>query len=113
MGRVKETALFKKVEKNCGMSLEMHQDMEGCCEDELILRKVEDEQQITSAKQLPATSYNLLYEIHFSEFVAILTSQEDDVEEKNQSASVHLMSHNCTAWRVTAAAIDLVTGNRT
>jgi len=83
MGRVKETALFKKVEKNCGMSLEMHQDMEGCCEDELILRKVEDEQQITSAKQLPATSYNLLYEIHFSEFVAILTSQEDDVEVQN------------------------------
>lgn len=86
MGRVKETALFKKVEKNCGMSMEMHgemEGMEGCCDDEWVLQKVEDEQQVSSVNEIPTTNYHLLYETPFNEFIALLISQEEDVEVQN------------------------------
>lgn len=83
MGRVKETALFKKVEKNCGMSMEMHQNMEGCCDDEWVLQKVEDDQQISLVNEIPVTNYHLLYETPFNEFIALLISQEEDVEVQN------------------------------
>lgn len=86
MGRVKETALFKKVEKNCGMSMEMHAEMEGmddCCDDEWALQKVEDDQQISLAKDIPSANYHLLYETPLNEFIAQLTSQEEEIETKN------------------------------
>jgi len=83
MGRVKETTLFKKVDKQCGMSIEMHKDMEGCCDNELLLKKVEDDQQISVAKDLPLAEYHLLYEIPFNEFVTSIISEEKVVEVKN------------------------------
>ncbi|OEK05712.1 hypothetical protein BFP71_06205 [Roseivirga misakiensis] len=83
MGRVKETALFKKVEKNCGMSLEMHQEMEGCCHDELILKKVEDDQQLTTSKTAPDTKYFLLNEAIFNEMVMPIVSSIVEVEVQN------------------------------
>ncbi len=83
MGRVKDSALFKKVEKNCGMSMEMHQDMEGCCDDQWGLEIIEDVQQLTSFQDAPLTSYHLLYEVPFSELVTIIIDQQDKVELKN------------------------------
>ncbi|MFY0593947.1 HYC_CC_PP family protein [Roseivirga sp.] len=83
MGRVKETALFKKVEKNCGMSLEMHQEMEGCCQDELILKKLEDDQQLTTVKIAPDTKYFLLYEASFNELITTSFSSIHEVEVQN------------------------------
>ncbi len=83
MGRVKETALFKKVEKQCGMSMEMHKDMKGCCDNEWSLEKVEDDQQISVTQDSPKANYHLLYEVLLNNLVASLTSQEEEIEIKN------------------------------
>jgi len=83
MGRVQETSLFKKVEKQCGMSMEMHQDMKDCCENEWSLEKVEDDQQVSIGLELADADYNLLYEIPFNEIVASLNTTEEVVLFQN------------------------------
>lgn len=83
MGRVKEAALFSKVEKNCGMPMDMHQDMEGCCEDELILKRVEDEQQVAASKEAPKADYHLLYEVPWIEIMSEINSSEEEVQVNN------------------------------
>jgi hypothetical protein len=83
MGRVKETALFKKVEVQCGMSMEMHQDMDDCCNDEWSLKKVEDSQQSVSAKGVPVANYFLLAELTFSELPPVQLTSKPKVEIKN------------------------------
>lgn len=83
MGRVKETALFKKVEVQCGMAMEMHQDMDDCCDDEWSLKKVEDSQHSVAFKDVPATNYFLLAEISFIEFQPIQLVSDSKVEIKN------------------------------
>lgn len=83
MGRVKESALFKKVERQCGMSMEMHTDMDHCCDDQWSLKVVDDEQQMTAFQDAPFTNYHLLYEAPFSELVTLIIDQEDEVELKN------------------------------
>ena len=83
MGRVKDTALFSKVEKSCGMSMEMHKDMEGCCDDEWSLEKVEDDQQVSTAQNIPDANYHLLYEVPFNELLSSLVSLEDEIEINN------------------------------
>lgn len=82
MGRVKEAALFSKVEKNCGMHMDMHQDIEDCCDDEWSLEKIEDDQQISASNKAPKADYHLLYEVPFMELVTLIISQEDDVEHQ-------------------------------
>lgn len=77
MGRVQETSLFKKVEKQCGMSMEMHQDMKDCCKNEWSLEKVEADQQVSLGLELADADYNLLYEIPFNEMVAALITTEE------------------------------------
>jgi len=83
MGRVKESALFKKAEKDCGMSMEMHANMDHCCDDQWSLKVVDDDQQITAFQDAPLTSYHLLYETPFVEMVTLIIDQEDEVELKN------------------------------
>ena len=83
MGRVKETSLFKKVDKQCGMSMEMHQEMEGCCDNKLSLEKVDEDQQITSIEDTPVANYHLLYEVPFDEFIASILLEEKTVEVNN------------------------------
>lgn len=83
MDRVKETALFKKVERQCGMSAEMHQDLMHCCEDQWSLEKVEDDQQISDFKTAPKAKFTVLYAITFGESVSSLQSQEDEIETHN------------------------------
>ncbi|HEY9117588.1 MAG TPA: hypothetical protein VIN11_07165 [Roseivirga sp.] len=83
MGRVKDSALFKKVEKQCGMSMDSHQDMDGCCDDQWQLEIIDDEQQSTSFQHAPLTAYHLLYEVPFAEMVSIVLNQKDEVELKN------------------------------
>lgn len=83
MDRVKETSLFKKVESKCGMSMEMHEGMEDCCDDEWALKIVEDDQQVTVASDAPSAVYHLLFEIPFADFEASMLDQQDEVEIKN------------------------------
>ena len=77
MGRVQETSLFKNVEKQCGMSMEMHQDMKDCCDDEWSLEKVEADQQVSLSLELADADYNLLYDVPFNEIVAALITTEE------------------------------------
>jgi hypothetical protein len=83
MGSVKNTAIFQKVEASCGMSMEMHKDMKGCCDDEWVLKKVEDDQQVTAGSDAPRGLYHLLYEVPFNDLVPALIAQSDEVEVKN------------------------------
>ncbi|MFT6872947.1 MAG: hypothetical protein ACJAVN_001959 [Roseivirga sp.] len=83
MDRVKETAIFQKVEKNCGMTQAMHEDMPDCCNDEWALEIVEDDQQISVVTDTPIGIYHLLFEVPYSDFELLMTSQEDKVEVNN------------------------------
>lgn len=83
MDRVKETALFKKVESKCGLSQEMHQQMADCCDDIWSLQKVEDDQQASTVFDSPEANYQLLYEVPFQELVSLLNIEETEVEVKN------------------------------
>lgn len=83
MGRVKDSAIFQKVAPNCGMSMEMHKDMEGCCDDEWVLQKVEDDQQTTAGSDAPKALYHLLYEVPFNEWAPALISQADVLGVRN------------------------------
>lgn len=65
------------------MPMDMHQDMEGCCEDELLLKKIEDQQQLTSSKEAPKADYHLLYEAPFAEMTVILVDQAEEIEVNN------------------------------
>ncbi len=81
MDRVKGTALFKKVESDCGMDMDIH--MEGCCDDEWALKIVEDEQQVVYGSDTPTGVYHLLYEVPFNELLPSETFQEAEVEVNN------------------------------
>lgn len=100
MGRVKETALFKKVETQCGMSMDMHADMDHCCDDQWNLEIIDDEQQLTTFQDAPLTNYHLLYETSFSELVVLINKTEDKVELKNtgppdiRQPELYLIFHN-------------------
>lgn len=100
MGRVKDSALFKKVESQCGMSIDMHQDMEGCCDDQWQLEIIDDVQHSTAFQDTPLTVYHLLYEVPFSELVSLLLEQKDEVELKNtgppdiHQPELYLFYHN-------------------
>ena len=83
MDRVKDTALFKKVEKKCGMSDEMHEGLMHCCEDNWSLEKVEDDQQASDLKSAPEARYQLLYATTFGELIVSLSGQEEEVEINN------------------------------
>jgi len=76
MGRVKESAIFQKVESDCGMGMEAHKDMKGCCEDEWSLEKVEDDQQVTQGSDAPKANYHVLYEIPLSDWLPLLASTD-------------------------------------
>lgn len=77
MGRVKESAIFQKVESDCGMGMEAHKDMKGCCEDEWSLEKVEDDQQVTQSSDAPKASYHVLYEVVLSDWLPLLASTDE------------------------------------
>ena len=83
MDRVKDIALFQKVEKKCGMTDEEHEGLMHCCEDNWSLEKVEDVQQASSLKKAPDTRYHLLYAITLGELIIDLNSQEEEVEVNN------------------------------
>ncbi|MCE7993540.1 MAG: hypothetical protein HEP71_16250 [Roseivirga sp.] len=83
MGRVKESAIFQKVITDCGMGMEAHKDMEGCCDDEWSLEKVEDDQQVTAGSDAPKTAYHLLYETPLTELTPALISQADEFDVRN------------------------------
>ena len=81
MGRVKQATLFKEVKKDCGMSQDMmHRDMDGCCDDELVLEIIEDAQLQVASEKAPATHYFLLSAIAFTLITDILENPERDVE---------------------------------
>ena len=82
MDRVKDTALFAKVETHCGMVMEMHKDMK-CCEDQWLLEKVEDDQQVSSYKTAPDAKYFLLYAITLGELIEARSFDEEEFEVKN------------------------------
>jgi len=63
MGRVNQSALFKKVEVKCGMSEAMHADMDDCCDDEWSLEIIEDEQQVSNLLQAPKGNFFVLFDI--------------------------------------------------
>lgn len=63
--------------------MDMHQDMEGCCDDQWQLEIIDDVQQSTAFQDAPLTAYHLLYEVPFSELVSIVLKQKDEVELKN------------------------------
>lgn len=65
------------------MNMDMHKDMEGCCDDEWSLEKVEDDQQVVAGKEVPAAKYHLLHDNPFKELISLLVSQEDEVDTKN------------------------------
>lgn len=100
MGRVKESALFKKAEKDCGMSMDMHANMNDCCNDQWELKVIDDDQQITAFQDAPFTNYHLLYESPFAELVALIIDLEDEVELKNtgppdiQQPELYIFFHN-------------------
>ena len=84
MDRVKEKALFAKVETHCGMAMEMHKDMMmDCCKDEWLLEKVEDDQQVSAFKTAPEARYHLLYTITLAELIESHTFDQQDFEVKN------------------------------
>lgn len=83
MGRIKETALFKQVEKQCNMSMEMHKEMKDCCDDEWELKKIEDNQQQTISKNLSAVDYHLLYQVPFQDLTVHFFIQDQEIEIKN------------------------------
>lgn len=83
MDRVKDRALFQKVEKKCGMSADEHEGLMHCCEDNWSLEKVEDDQQVSDFKSAPDARYHLLYTTAFAELIINFSSQEEEVEVKN------------------------------
>lgn len=83
MGRVKESAIFQKVVTDCGMGMEAHKDMKGCCDDAWELQKVEDDQQVTPGSDAPKATYHLLYEVALNELVPLLISQADELDVRN------------------------------
>jgi len=100
MGRISDAALFKQVEQKCGMSMEMHGDMEDCCDDEWVLEIIEDDQQITTVQNAPLTNYHLLYQSSFAELAILLLDFNNDVECKNsdppdiQQLELYLFYHS-------------------
>lgn len=76
MGRVNESALFKKVDTKCGMDMDMHMDMDDCCDDEWSVEIVDDEQQLTNSLTAPKANYFVLYELVLPE-LALETSATD------------------------------------
>ncbi len=100
MGRVKEAALFAKVEKKCGIGMDMHKDMSDCCDDEWALEKIEDDQQQTGQLSSPETNYHLLYEVPFNEIIASIISIEDEIEINDSGPpdisepDLYLLFHN-------------------
>ena len=83
MGRVKESALFKKVEKQCMGMPEMHTNMEDCCHDEWSLEKIEDSQQMAFSDDLPQANYFLLFEAALSSVTELSINQEYEIETRN------------------------------
>lgn len=83
MGRVKHRAVFEKPASDCGMGMEMEKDTEGCCDDEWILQKVEDDQQVSAEKTLPKATYHLLYEVPLYDWQLTLSQQTDESEIRN------------------------------
>ncbi|GAB5527260.1 MAG: hypothetical protein Roseis2KO_51320 [Roseivirga sp.] len=83
MGRVKERAVFQKVVTDCGMGMEAHKDMKGCCDDEWELQKVEDDQQVSSGSDAPKASYHLLYETPYNELLPLLAAQTEVQDVRN------------------------------
>ena len=59
------------------MSTEMHQNMEGCCKDELSLEKIDDSQQV-SVLDAPAPIFHLLYEIPFDGLFSAFNFQQKE-----------------------------------
>ena len=57
--------------------------MEGCCDDEWSLEKVEDDQQQVLAKKGPQTKYHLLYETPLAEVTIVVFARELEIEELN------------------------------
>ena len=83
MDRVKETALFQKVETKCGMHAHTHEAPLDCCEDNWSLEKVEDDQQVSDFKSAPDARYHLLYTTTFADLIVNLSGQEEEVEVNN------------------------------
>lgn len=83
MGRVKGSAIFEKPISDCGMGQEMEQTMDGCCDDEWVLQKVEDDQQVSAGKAIPKTSYHLLSEVLFYDWLPMSAPQVFEDEVRN------------------------------
>jgi hypothetical protein len=73
MGRVKDAALFKKVEKDCGMDMPV--DMEDCCDDEWSFEIIEDDQQASYQLMAPVATFFVLYEISLNDIVVSEASE--------------------------------------
>lgn len=67
MGRVSEAALYQKVETKCGMSSDMHKDMDHCCDDEWALEIIDDVQSASDYLKAPTTTYSILAEVFWAE----------------------------------------------
>ncbi len=65
MGRVKQASLFSEVKKDCDMEMDMHGMMDDCCDDEMVLEIIEDEQQYVETEKAPETGYFLIYATAF------------------------------------------------
>jgi hypothetical protein len=83
MGRVKESALFKQVEKQCMGMPEMHMNMKDCCHDEWSLEKIEDSQQMAFSDDLPQANYFLLFETALTSVIELSINQEFEIETRN------------------------------
>lgn len=83
MGRVKESALFKKVEKQCMGMPEMHMTMKDCCHDEWSLEKIEDSQQMAFSDDLPQANYFLLFETALTSVTELSINQAFEIETRN------------------------------
>jgi len=84
MGRVKETSLFKKVDKDCGMDMPMPIDMEDCCEDEWSFEIIEDDQQASQHLSAPDGSFHLLYEIILNDLSTSETNETKSIFYSDQ-----------------------------
>jgi hypothetical protein len=83
MGRVKGSALFTKVEKQCMGMPEMHKKMQDCCNDEWSLEKIEDSQQMAFSDDLPQANYFMLFEIALVSNIQVSISQTLEFETRN------------------------------
>ncbi len=80
MGRVQESALFTHADSQCGMSMEMHTGMDGCCDNEWSLEIIEDDQQITAFQDAPNATFYLLFETSLTEYFLSLTEEQNHNE---------------------------------